>query len=327
MKVLGSEPVSVKTDRAAAWAPASLSNLGPGFDVLGIAFDAWGDRVEAVLTDKPGLIISYSTESVWKGVCEPHLNTAGVAASRILDILDYQGGIELIIKKNIAPGSGVGSSASSAVAAAWAINLLFDKPLEKKDLVRAVLAGESIASGSEHGDNVISSLLGGMVIVSSSDPSSYRRIRIDESLTISIVLPSVQILTRAARALLPEMVPFSEAVRHSSSLAMLIDALKDGDWRAVGKHIMQDRMVEPLRGRLLSCYDAIKRAALDAGAYGCALSGSGPAMFAISEDSEESDEILSAMIRACENAGIEATGTVTIPDNDGVREWMTPDIA
>lgn len=327
MKSIGRETVSPVNDRAAAWAPASLSNLGPGFDVLGVAIDTWGDRVEAVLTDRPGVSISYAADSVWKGISEPHQNTAGVAAMRTLYALAYEGGIELIISKNIAPGSGVGSSASSAVASAWAVNLLFGRPLTKEDLISAVLAGESVASGSEHGDNVIPSLVGGTVIVSSSHPSNYRRIRLDESLSFSIVLPSVQILTRAAREMLPENVAFIEAVRHSSSLAMLIDALKDGDWRAVGQHIMEDRLIEPLRGRLLSCYNEIKKAALEAGAYGCALSGSGPAMFAISEDSVAADEILRAMIAASEKAGIEASGIVTSPDNEGVREWVIPQIA
>ncbi len=327
MKVVGQETVSVMKQSASAWAPASLSNLGPGFDILGIAIDAWGDKIEAVLTDRPGISISYAANSAWTGTTDPAQNTAGVAASKTLEVLDYGGGVEIIISKNIAPGSGVGSSASSAVAAAWAVNAIFGLPLTKKDLVDAVLDGETIASGSKHGDNVIPSLFGGSVIVSASDPSQYRHIHVKDDLYITIILPAVQILTRAARAMLPETVTFSRAIRHASSLAMLVDALKDGDWRAFGRFIMEDEIIEPVRGKLLSCFDSIREAALTAGAYGCALSGSGPAMFAVSENENVAESIRKAMFEACDAAGIESTSIVTTPDNKGVREWDQPEIA
>ena len=327
MKVVGRDPVPELRDKAAAWAPASLSNLGPGFDVLGIAVNAWGDRIEAIRTEGSGIVIGYAGDSIWTGVTDPGQNTAGVAADRTLKALGRNGGVELIIHKNISPGSGVGSSAASAVAAAWAVNLLFGTQLSKEQLIQAVLEGEAVASGAMHGDNAIPALFGGTAIVSASDPSTYRRLRVDESLQLSIVLPNVQILTRAAREMLPEQVPFRDAMFHSSSLAMLVDSLKDGDWPAVGRYIMDDRIVEPVRSRLLSCYDAVKRAALEAGAYGCAISGSGPAMFAVSEDPERAGSILQAMIEASEAAGIEADGTVTTPDNEGVREWVSPDSA
>jgi homoserine kinase len=327
LKVVGRDSISVIKQRAAAWAPASISNLGPGFDVLGMAVDAWGDKIEAVLCNRPGVSISYAADSAWTGTTDPIQNTAGVSASKTLQVLGYEDGVEIIIHKNIAPGSGVGSSASSAVAAAWAVNALFGLPLSKQELVDAVLAGETVASGSVHGDNVIPSLFGGTVIVSAADPSVYRRIRVNDDLFISIILPSVQILTRAARAMLPENVPFQNAIRHASSLALLIDALKDGDWAAFGRHIMEDELVEPVRGQLLSCFEDVRGAALSAGAHGCALSGSGPAMFAVSESPDVAETVRSAMSSACEAGGIDATSIVTTANNEGVREWELPEIA
>lgn len=313
------EPASESKSAVAVWAPASLSNLGPGFDCLGLAIEEWGDEISASFNDTNTVRILYHADSVWAGPCDPDFNTAGKAAIKVLYQLGVERGVDLIIKKGIVPGSGAGSSAASAAAAAWAVNTLFETPLSKTDLVEAVLAGEAVASGSRHGDNVLPSLFGGVVIVSSENPSHFRRIDMKAKLCLSVVLPHVEILTREAREILPKQTSFDDAVANASSLGLLIDAMREGDWKEMGKRIMSDRIVEPVRQTLLPCFDAIREAALEAGAYGCALSGSGPTMFAVSESMRSADNVLQAMIQAAKLSDVGSTGITTTIDLVGAR--------
>ncbi len=306
-------------DRAAAWAPASLSNLGPGFDVLGIAIGNWGDRVEARISDTGKIRINYSDSSLWSGTVVPNENTAGVSAGSVLERLGWRGGIDLVIEKQIVPGSGVGSSAASSVAAAWAVNLLFGAPLQKEEIVDAVLLGESVASGEPHGDNALPCLFGGIVMVSSVDATVFRLIGDGKGLFLSVILPDVRIMTRDARGMLPEFVPLKDAVDNASNLAFLVHALGSGDWRQAGRIIMSDRIVEPVRSGLIPCYQGVRHAAAEEGAFGCALSGSGPAMFALSGRREDAERILEAMINAASKVDVDSKGVVTETDTHGAR--------
>ncbi len=313
------EPASESKSTVAAWAPASLSNLGPGFDCLGLAIEEWGDEVSASFNDTNTVRIFYHAESVWAGPCDPDLNTAGTAAVKVLHQLGADRGVDLTIKKGIVPGSGAGSSAASAAAAAWAINILFNTPLSKTDLVEAVLAGEAVASGSRHGDNVLPSLFGGLVIASSENPSHFRLIEVKTNPCLSVLLPEVEILTWEAREILPKQTSFDNAIANTSSLGLLVDAMREGDWKEMGERIMSDRIVEPVRQTLLPCFDAVREAALGAGAYGCALSGSGPTMFAVSESMRSADNVLQAMIQATTLSDIGSTGITTTIDLHGAR--------
>ncbi len=313
------EPASESKSTVAAWAPASLSNLGPGFDCLGLAIEGWGDEISASFNDTDTVRILYHADSVWTGPCDPDNNTAGKAAVKVLHHLGAHEGVDLIIKKGIVPGSGVGSSAASAAAAAWAVNILFGARLSKADLVEAVLSAEAVASGSRHGDNVLASLFGGLIIVSSENPSHFRRVGVPANPCLSVILPDVEILTRKARQILPTRTSFDSAIANASSLGLLVDAMKEGDWKEMGERIMCDRIVEPVRKTLLPCFDAIREAALEAGAFGCALSGSGPTMFAVSGSTQSADNVLQAMIQATEMSDIGSTGITTTIDLDGAR--------
>lgn len=307
-------------ERAVAWGPASLSNFGPGFDIIGLAIDGWGDRIEATVREDPGVEVSYPDTGVWRGPTDPLSDTAGVAAAKTLELIGWDGGVRLSIEKGVVPGSGVGSSAASSVAGAWAVNLLFGAPLSKVDLVDAVLEGETVASGTVHGDNVLPALFGGMVIVSTEMPTEYRCISIPDGLHLAIVLPDIRILTREARAILPATVPLDSAIRNASNLAIFVDAVRDGDWPEVGKRIMMDRIVEPVRSSLLPCYDSVRTAALSSGALGCALSGSGPAMFALADSVASSLTVLASMEEAVRLMGISVVGLSAQTDPVGTRE-------
>lgn len=311
--------------------PASLSNLGPGFDTLGLCIEAegetLGDVVEAEV-DAGGVPGSVRVlEIVGDGgalslVTEE--NTAAVAAREVLGLAASRGlsapGLVLRIEKGIPLGSGVGGSSASAVAGAWAANLALGQPFEKAELVDAVLTGEVVASGSRHGDNVLPALLGGLVLTSASAPEHHRAIPLPASLpSIALLLPEVRVLTSEARRILPQHVPLSDAIANASDLAFLLEAFRAGDYAEAGSCMMRDRLVEPVRAELVPCYAAAKSAALQAGAYGCALTGSGPAMFALCADDDAARHVAAAMREASLAIGIEARALVANPDLRGVR--------
>ena len=301
--------------------PASLSNLGPGFDTIGLCLDGVGDIIEARISNKPGVHIYLDECGIKAGIpTEPNKNTAGVAAMEVLKLLKSPIGVDLHINKGFVAGSGIGSSAACAAAAAWAVNLLLGEVLKKDDLLDAVLEGEAIASGAKHGDNVLPALLGGLILVSSENPSEYRRISVNAPIWISLILPEIQVLTKVARAMLPESVSLKTAVNQASALGFMIDALVAGDLPEVGRWMMKDQLAEPVRADLVPCYTSVKQAALDTGAYGCALTGSGPAMFAVTDDETKANDILQSMIEATRHHHIDATGYVTTLNESGTVE-------
>lgn len=307
-------------DRVTVFGPASLSNLGPGFDTLGLCLSGLGDVVEAWLTDTPGVQVVLGAGTVEAPTpTDPAKNTAARAAEIVLAQAEATRGLVLCIRKGIALGSGIGGSAASASAGAWAANVALGRPFRKKDLVRAVLEGEAVASGSLHGDNALPALFGGLVLTLPTDPAQYHRVPLPRAPSIALVLPKIEILTLEARALLPAEVPFRAAIHNAADLAFMLEAFRAGDWATVGRQMMKDRLVEPVRARLVPCYDAVRTAALDAGAYGCALTGSGPAMFALTEDAAGAAQALAAMQAACRAAGLEASGCVTEADVQGVH--------
>lgn len=301
--------------------PASLSNLGPGFDALGLCISGIGDVVEARLVDRPGIHLEHNPGIIsWVLPADPSQNTAVVAADAVLRKLRPDRGVAFTLKKGIPLGSGIGGSAASAVAGAWAVNVLFGCPLEKEELIEAVLDAEDLASGGRHGDNALPALFGGLVLVSSSNPARYRRIELPASLHLALVLPDVEVLTKQAREMLPRQVPLRDAVHNASELAFLVDAYRCGDWETVGRCMMRDRLVEPVRARLVPCYRAVRAAAVEAGAHGCALTGSGPAMFALAEGERHAAAVRDAMVEASAREGIDARGVVTEVNDEGVSE-------
>lgn len=300
-----------------AWAPASLSNLGPGFDALGLALEGAGDIVEASWMDGPGLRVTIGHGEPLP--LDPDRNTAARAAKAMLGP-DGDRGISLVIHKGISPGSGLGSSAASAVAAAWAVARLMGDTVAKEDLISAVLEGESAVSGARHGDNVLPSLFGGIVLVTPNEPTRYRIVPAGAPMFLAVIRPDLRILTREARAILPVSVPLTDAVRNAASLAFLIDALRVGDLETAGTMMERDLLVEPVRARLVSPYHAVRQAARDAGALGCALSGSGPAMFALTGDAHAAEKVCEAMAWACRAAGVGCTAFTSSLDPHGARD-------
>lgn len=308
-------------DEIHIFGPASLSNLGPGFDALGLCISGIGDVVKARRVEEAGIHLTYEAGDVsWDAPGDADQNTAVIAARGVLDLLGAETGLSLTLKKGIPLGSGIGGSAASAVAGAWAANVLLGGSLEKEALIEAVLDAEDIASGGRHGDNALPALLGGLVLVSASEPSRYRRVELPAPLHIALLLPDVEVLTKEARGMLPDVVPLRDAVHNASELGFLVDAYRCGDWETVGRCMMQDRLVEPIRARLVPCYHAVRGAAIDAGAFGCALTGSGPAMFAVAPSQDAAAVVRDAMVAAAEEEGVDARGIVTHANPTGVAE-------
>jgi len=300
--------------KVTVFGPASLSNLGPGFDTLGLCIKGIGDVVEASFSSTPGITITSSASIP----LQPRANTAGCAAHLVMTKAGDKRGIHLQIKKGIPLGSGIGGSAASASAGAWAVNLLLGEPFEKNELTYAVLESERLASGGVlHGDNALPSLLGGLILTSPVSPLDYRRVNISKDLHLVVILPQRSILTADARTILPPSVTRTDAVHNASDLVFMLHALVTGDWEALSPYMMRDRIVEPARASLVPCYQEVREAGLKAGACAVALTGSGPAMFAVAKDLESTSDIRDAMV---EVAGEGARGIITMADMEGVYE-------
>lgn len=288
-----------------SFAPATISNLGPGFDVLGVALQHPGDCVIARRRREPGLSFHVSTKQD-QVPGDPRRNVAAYVARLLLKEFRPPFGIEMELQKQMPVGSGLGSSAASGVAAALAVNALLPRPLKKHDLLAFTLEGERFACGATHADNVAPSLLGGARLIRSYDPLDVLSIPVDRSLVWIVVHPHVVVLTKKARAILPKQIPLRSAVRQWGNVAGLVLGLTLGKHDVLGRCI-EDMIIEPLRARLLPGFPEVKRAALRAGALGCSISGSGPSVFSIAPSMKKAKIISEAMTRAFRlAAGVES---------------------
>ena len=189
------------------FAPASVSNVGCGFDVMGFALEEPGDELVLKKSDRPGVRIDTITGDQGRLPSNPNQNTASVAAQKLLEKFDPGIGIDISLHKGMPFGSGLGSSAASAVGAAFGANLLMGQPLTPTELVAFAMRGEEIASGSRHADNVAPAMLGGFVLVRSYEPLDLVQLRYPDELWASIIYPHIEINTKEARNLLPKEIP------------------------------------------------------------------------------------------------------------------------
>lgn len=287
------------------FAPASVSNVAVGFDVLGFAIDKPGDEIIVKKADWKGLRITKITGAGGKLPMEVEKNTAGVAALRLLEHLKSEGiGIDMEIHKKMPFGSGMGSSSASAVAGAMAVNELLGRPLEKRDLLPFALEGEAVASGGYHADNVAPSLLGGMVLVRSHEPLDVHRLHVPKGLFATVIYPHVEVLTKSAREILKPDVSLKNAVKQTANMGAFVIGMFNSDFDLISRSL-QDYLIEPQRAPLIPNFYAVKEAAMNAGALGCSISGSGPSIFALSANSLIAEQVGEAMRAVYTNAKIE----------------------
>jgi homoserine kinase len=305
-------------ERAAAFAPGTVSNVGCGFDVLGFALEQPGDVVIAVPRERAGVEILDITGDGGRLPRDPDRNTASVAAKALISG-GRTGGIGLIIRKGLPLASGIGSSGASAVAAVLAVNeaLALDAP--QNVLLRSAMQGERVSAGAVHPDNVAPSLLGGFVLARNVDPPDMVRLPVPAGLACAVLCPALEIETRAARAILPADVPLASAVRQWANVGALVAALHTADLDLLGR-AMVDHIVEPHRAHLVPGFAHITRAAVDAGAIGCTLSGAGPAMFALCRSLESAERVGAVMkIALREHGGVEGQVLVSRVASSGAR--------
>lgn len=293
-------------------APATIANLGPGFDVFGLALAEPVDAVEARKSKKPGIVVVGISGVGAKGISkEPEKNTAAIAAAEAMKLINRSEGVELKIEKGIKPGGGIGSSGASAAAGAVAVNELFDAGLSSEQLIEAAARAEEKIAGSVHYDNVTPAVTGGFTIVTSTAPLEFFKLD-PPPMKIVVAQPAVELPTALGRELLPQEVPLRNAVANVGRASTMVAALKAGDLRTFGK-CMVDSIAEPVRMPLVPGFLDVKRAALEAGAAGAAMAGSGPSVFAILEPEGDGKGVASAMTKAFERAGLKCEIIITSP--------------
>jgi homoserine kinase len=300
------------------FAPATVANVACGFDVLGFAVNEPGDEVILTLSDKPGVRIKSISGDEGRLPKEADRNTVSISILNYLDKLGIQQGVEIDLIKKMPLGSGLGSSAASTVAGVFAINELLDQPMAVKDLLPFAMEGERIASGSAHADNVAPCLLGGFVLVRSYSPLDVIKLPVPKNLYATIVHPHVEVQTRDARNILRKQVELSDAVTQWGNVGGLVAGLLMDDTALIGRSL-QDVIIEPVRSVLIPGFDDVKQAAMDAGALGGSISGSGPSVFALSTSLETAKKIGQAMFNAFDKFGIESDVFVSPINPEGPK--------
>jgi homoserine kinase len=278
---------------ATAFAPATVSNVACGFDVLGFALEEPGDWVTARFIDA-GVAIDDITGDNGRLPRDAARNTAGIAALALLTHVGERRGVALRIRKGLPLASGLGGSAASAAAAVVAVDALLGAGSTMETLIACALEGERFGAGSAHADNIAPSICGGFVLVRRASPPDVLPLPVPPGLTAVVVHPDLEIETAKARALLGDVVPLADAIRQWANLGALVDGLHRADFAVISRSL-EDSIAEPRRAPLVPGLAMIKRAASDAGALGCSLSGSGPSLFALCRSRTAADQVAEAM--------------------------------
>ncbi len=266
-----------------AFAPATVANVSCGFDVFGFAVEEPGDEVILTLSETPGVRMIRIEGDEGRLPLEAEKNTAGVAVIAYLQALGSAQGVDIVLKKNLPLGSGMGSSAASSVAALVGINELMGNRFEKKDLLPFAMEAERIACGSAHADNVAPSLLGGFILVRGYDPLDVVHIPTPEDLYCTLIHPHLELNTQDSRQVLRMNISLKDAVIQWGNIAGLVAGLMKPDYGLISRSL-KDVIAEPIRAMLIPGFDRIKGKALENGALGSGISGSGPTIFALSTD-------------------------------------------
>ncbi|SHN34597.1 homoserine kinase [Cyclobacterium lianum] len=280
----------MEKQKVTAFAPATVANVSCGFDILGFAVEDLGDKVSVSLSDSPGVRVKTISGDKGKLPYEPEKNTCSVAIMAMLKELDFSGGLEIDLYKGLPLGSGMGSSAASAVAALVAANTLLGNPFEKKDLLPFAMESERIACGAAHADNVSPALLGGFVLIREYQPLDVIPLHVPRGLYCTLVHPHLVLNTYDSRSVLRRNVSLQDATTQSGNIAGLVAGLFQEDMALISRSL-NDVIAEPSRSVLIPGYDEVKEGIKPAGALGCGISGSGPTIFILSPSEEIAWEV------------------------------------
>ncbi|RZN57209.1 MAG: homoserine kinase [Candidatus Methanomethylicota archaeon] len=303
-------------------APATIANLGPGFDLIGMALDKPRDIVEVFLEEKGEDEVKVSGLQASDIPLDPNKNSAMVAAKAVLKKVKKENfKIKMNLIKEIPPRRGLGSSGASSIAGAYAVNCILGNPLKSEELLECAMEGEKVACGSPHIDNIAPALFGGITFISSFNPIRIIRLEPIKNAEILVLSPKIEIgieKTKIAREILPKEVMLKTMVNQIQSFGNLIIGLMKKDLNLIGLGISGDHVIEPARAKLIPRFYDLKNRALENGAYGFSISGAGPSVFALVPKGEGKriGEILYSILR--EN-GILSEYSIHENSEDGVK--------
>lgn len=300
-------------------APATIANLGPGFDIVGLAIENYRDIVRIELTDDESISLEIVNNT--NVASKPEENSAVVSALKVMEFLGVRRGFKMKLVKNVPIGIGLGSSGASAAAAAYAMNVLLGGKLPMEVLVKSAGEGERVACGSPHLDNVAPSLYGGFTMILDVDKPEIFNIKPSIDFSIVLVTPQVTLpknKTEYARSLLPKQIDLETMVKQTASLTRLIIGIMTGDLETIGRAISSDHIVEPARSVMIPGFSKVKEAALKSGALGFTISGAGPSIFALAYN-EDAENILRKIIEKFHELGIHSSGLIAKPTSVGAR--------
>ena len=299
------------------FSPATVANVACGFDVLGFCLDNIGDEMVIRKTEEKGIRIT-KIEG-YDLPFEAEKNVAGVSALAMYNDLQPDCGFEIEIYKKIKPGSGIGSSSASAAGSVFGMNELLGSPLNKTQLTNFAMKGEALASNCEHADNLAPAIFGGFTLVKSANPLKVLELPTPSDLFATLIHPQIEIKTSESRAILPKEIPLSNAITQWANVGSLVHALHTSDYDLI-KESLTDVVIEPHRKQLIPHFDALKTAALNSGALGCAISGSGPSIFALSKGEAIAKEVEKAICEIYSKTDIKFETYVSKINTEGIRE-------
>ena len=260
--------------------PSSVANLSCGYDILGVCLDHVGDEMIITKTNEPGLSITNIKGAKLSSSVDK--NVAGIAAKSYLNKNPSKFGFEIEIIKKVSVGSGLGSSASSAVAAVYGIDYLLERNSKKINLIKYAVDGEKYASGEAHADNIAPTMLGGLTLVRDLKTLDILNLPFPKDLFITILHPSIELKTSVLRDVLNKEISIKKVVKQTANLGGLISGLYSNDYQLISRCLV-DEMIEEKRASLIPGFYSLKESAIQNGALGCGISGSGPSIFSISK--------------------------------------------
>ena len=303
------------------FAPATIANIAVGYDIIGLALESPGDEIIARRSDRNGIKITEIFNDGGKLPKDPLKNTATVAGQAVLDALgESDMGIEIEIHKKMPIGSGLGSSAASAVAGAYAVNELAGRPYTKNQLLQFAVKGEQSADKAFHADNVAPCLFGGIILVKNDESLLYRRLPSPKGLFITLVHPNIEILTKNAREVIKNTITLKQHIDQSFNLAGFVYSLFTSDFDLM-RECLHDLIIEPQRSFMIPRFDEVKENVMKHNAIGCSISGAGPSIFALSENSLDAENIAYAMNEVFSNARIGANTLISKVNSEGVFKY------
>ena len=301
------------------FAPASVSNLGSGFDIFGLALESPGDEVVVRAAKGTGIVSLSMTGDGGRVPTDPARNAAALAVQGVMDRLGTDAGVAIEVRKGIPLASGLGGSAASAVAGAVAADALLGGSLDRSALLECAMIGERKGSGANHADNAAPSLAGGFVLVLPGQPPEMVALPTPADLVIAVTHPHTEVQTLKARMILGDTIPLAAGIQQWGNAAGLVAGLFTEDWELIARCLC-DAVAEPVRSRLVPGFERVRASALEAGAAGAGLSGSGPTIFALCRGRGVAEQAAAAMAEAFrEEAGLASDTVVSRVNEVGSR--------